>query len=193
MGTRINVILSHDLPALDCNLILSRLAAALPAALAVRNYWLTDEPRQREDVTAWGAEPILSCEPSFRRFTGPGSLFLTVAPRTVHVRTGGRWRGFLTIEPLRSVHMAAFRQLAQVFGSGCFALFADSCEVDDAILDGQTQWQCIELMERMWGAPQASVETIEPRIAVAADQTVPLVWFLETTDETVPQVDGARS
>jgi hypothetical protein len=126
-------------------------------------------------------DPASPHRPELHYYTGPGRLFLTVASTTAHIRTGGRWRGFLTIEPVRRVHLGAFRQIARAFGTASMALYGDSCEVDDLFWSGRKQWECIELMERLWGPPQRTAEEIDAKITAAAEQTVPLVWFLEST------------
>jgi hypothetical protein len=154
-----------------------------------------DPHRQRDDLVVWRVDPVSPREPCLHRYTGPGSLFLTVTAQAACIRTGGRWRGFLSIEPLRRVHLAAFRQIAGSMGSRCLAFYADSCEVDDLFWGGRSQWECIQLMERNWGRPQRSVEDIEPRVAAAAEHTVPTVWFLESTQvsaEPGAAADGGR-
>jgi len=183
MGTRINVLLDHDLTDyLDREAVLARLAAALPATLAVRDYWQSVDPHSPPDnLAAWWAAPVSPRSPDLNRYEAPGSLFLSFTNQAARIHTGGRWRGFLSIEPLRLIYLAAFRQIACVLGSGFLALYADSCEVDDLFWSGSSQGQCIELMQRMWGSPQKSVETIEPWIVAAAERTVPLVWFLESS------------
>jgi hypothetical protein len=197
MGTRINVLVDHDLTDyLDRGSVLAKLASAIPAALAVRDYWQSADPHyQRDDLMAWQADPVSPRQPFLHHYTGPGSLFLTVTAQAAHIRTGGRWRGFLCIEPLRHVHLAAFRQVAGSLGSGCLAFYADSCKVDDLFWDGRDQRACLELMERMWGPPQRSVEEIDTRIATAAEDTVPMVWFLESTQgsaESLAATHGGR-
>lgn len=183
MGTRINVLLDHALTDLhDREMVMKRLADALTAALAIRDYWQKADPRNlQENVKVWQANPVASRDPILYRYTGPGSLFLTVTPAAAPIRTGGRWRGFLSIEPLRRSHLAAFRQIAGAFGSSCMALYADSSEVDDLFWGGQSHWECIELMERLWGPPQPSVDEIDPCIVAATERTVPRMWFLEST------------
>src|SRR5262249_22623388 len=127
----------------------------------------------------WHAEPISPAGSLLHRYTGPGSLFLTVSECAAHIRTGGRWRGFLSIEPLRRVHLAAFRQVACALGSDCMGLYADSCDIDDRFGSGRPQWECVKLRTRGGGPPQRTVFEIEPKVAAAAEQTVPNVWFLE--------------
>lgn len=183
MGTRINVLLDHKLADWrNRESVLARLATALPAALAVQEYWLSADPRVSHDkLTEWRADPVSPGEPSLRRYTGPGSLFLTLTAHAACIHTGGRWRGFLSIDPLRRVHLAAFRQLTASLGSHSMAVYAASCEVNDLFWGGGTQWEGVELMERLWGPPQRSVENIEPGIVATAKRTVPLVWFLESS------------
>jgi hypothetical protein len=180
MGTRINVLLEHDLPDYrNRELVLARLAPALPATLAVRDYWrVTDPETPQDELAAWRAEPELPRGSGLLHFTAPGSLFLTVAQHVAHIRTGGRWRGFLSIEPLRRIHLAAFRRIAAALGSHCMALYPDSCEVDDLFWGGWGHWECVQLLERMWGPPQHSVEEIDPAIDVEG-MAVFSVWFLE--------------
>jgi hypothetical protein len=47
-------------------------------------------------------------------------------------------------------------------------------------------------MERMWGPPQRSVEEISPRVAAAAEHTVPMVWFLDSGQISAEQVATAH-
>ena len=184
MGTRINVLLDHNLTDYrNRESVLARLAAALPAALGVRDYWHAVDPRSPHDeLSVWRADPVSPGELALHHYTGPGNLFLTVSPLAARIRTGGRWRGFVSNEPLRRVHLAAFRQIAVSVGSSTLALYADSCEVDDLFWGGGTQWECIELMERIWGPPHLSVEQIDPKVSLAAESSVPLVWFLENSE-----------
>ena len=181
MGTRINILLDHNLTDSDrCESVLARLSAALPAALAVREYWRSVDPQcPPDELETWRSEPVSSRAPWLYRFTAPGSLFLTVTAQAACIRTGGRWRGFLSIEPLRRVHLVACRSIADSLGSQCLAFFADSGEIDDLFWDGRCQWECIEKMEQMWGPPQRTFEPIESTVALTSEHTVPLVWFLE--------------
>jgi hypothetical protein len=182
MGTRINVLVDHDLSDFrDRESVLVRLQAALPSALEVQDYWHSaDAHSEHEELKVWRANPASARDTDFHRYTAPGNLFLTVTNYAAQIRTGGRWRGFLTIEPLRRAHLAAFLQIARALGSCRLALYADSCEVDDLFWCRRTQSECIELMKQMWGPPQCSVEKIEPEVSLAAERTVPLVWFLES-------------
>jgi hypothetical protein len=183
MGTRINVLFDHDLgDPLNQAAALARLVPTTSAALAVRNYWITADPHFPPDATSeWKVSAVGRMDKDQRRYTGPGSLFLTIAPRTVRLHTGGRWRGFLTIESLRRVHLAAFRCIAGAFGAVEMLLFPDAGEVDDLFHAGRTMWDCAEFLERTWGPPQRGVEKIDPRVMETAERTVPTIWYLETT------------
>ena len=182
MGTRINLLLDHDLDDFRSpEEVLARLSPTTRAAEAVRDYWLGSDPDSPHDpLPVWEADPVSPREPGLRRFTGPGCLFLSVTASAARVRTGGRWRGFLAIEPLRRVHLFALGSIARELGAGFMALYADSDEVDGLFWDGRPLWECVERMEQKWGPPQASVENIDPSIAAAAEMYVPSsVWFLE--------------
>jgi hypothetical protein len=181
MGTRINALMDHDLadfrdPA-EC---LARLATATPAGVAVHAYWRAAEPESPHDEPSpWQAEPVTPRSHDLRRFTGPGSLFLTVTAEAARVRTGGRWRGFLAIEPLRRVHLVAFRAIAWTLGAGRMAVYPDSDEIDGLFWDGYTLRECVQRMQRRWGAPQESIEQIDPGIVAAAELYLPSpVWFV---------------
>jgi hypothetical protein len=184
MGTRINVLFGHSLDDF-CNPdeVLGRLASSAMAALAVRDYWISVGPGQRPiEARFWEADPVLPRTPGIRRFCGPGSLFLSVTACAVVIRTGGRWRGFLSIEPLRRVHLAAFRAIASALGADIMALYHDSDDINDLFWNGRSAKECFERMERIWGRPQLSVEAIDPRIAMEAEHGVPSVWFLERAE-----------
>jgi hypothetical protein len=182
MGTRINLLLDHDLADFrNPGEVLARLSPTTRAAEAVRDYWLTSDPDSPHNLqSVWEADPQSPREPGLRRFSGPGSLFLSVTASAARVRTGGRWRGFLAIEPLRRVHLLAFRTIARALGAGFMALYADSDEVDGLFWDRRPPWECVERMQQMWGSPQGSVEDVDPGIAAAAEVYLPnSVWFLE--------------
>jgi hypothetical protein len=182
MGTRIHVYLTHNLPRFDdAAATIARLNSALPAAFAVREYWRSVDPETHQTDESWEAEPITPRTPNLRRYSGPGSLYLTVTPAAALISTGGRWRGFLSIEPLRRVHLAAFRAIARALGSTKLALCADSCEdVTDAFLDDGSQEDCIAAMRSAMGPPQRSVGSIAPDIVAHTKHGVPSVWFLES-------------
>src|SRR3954469_1946855 len=157
MGTRIDIYLSHDLPRFDdVEATIARLECALPMAFAVRDYWRTVDPSGYE-LDRWEAEPVSPRMPNVRRYSGPGALHLTVTPAAARISTGGRWRGFLSIEPLRRVHLTAFRAIARAMRSETLALCADSRDdVTDVFLADGSQDDCIAAMRSAMGPPQTS-------------------------------------
>ena len=181
MGTRINVFLSHDLPRFDDAAdTIARLNKELSAAFAVRNYWNSVDSGSHEFYDHWEAEPVTPRMPHLRRYCGPGSLYLTVTPAAARIHTGGRWRGFLSIQPLREVHVAAFRAIARALCSSKLALCADSRDdVADVFLANGTQDECIAQLRSAMGDPQPSVELIAPEVVAQTEHGVPSVWFLD--------------
>ena len=181
MGTRIDVYLGHDLPRFDdAAATIARLNSALPTAFAVRDYWRSVDPETHQTDERWEAEPITPRTANVRRYSGPGSLYLTVTRAAARISTGGRWRGFLSIEPLRRVHLPAFRAIARAMGSAKLALCADSRDdVSDVFLADGSQDDCVAVMRSAMGPPQPSVESIAPDIVAQTEHGVPSVWFLE--------------
>ena len=137
---------------------------------------------RREQRTQGGveAEPVSPRMPNERRYIGPGVLHLTVTPAAARISTGGRWRGFLSIEPLRRVHLPAFRAIAEAMGSAKMALCADSWDdVTDVFLGNGSQDDCIAAMRLAMGPPQPSIDSIAPDIVAQTEHGVPSVWFLD--------------
>ena len=153
-----------------------RLRRTEPLCLEVAEYWQTVENYSR-DATQWETgETLEDCI----RYAGPGSLWLDVTPHAARIHTGGRWRGFLSIEPLRRVHLAAFRSIAEALSSDTMALSHDSTEqVHEIFWSGARQVDCVATLHSALGPPQPSIEAIEPRIAAMTERTVPDVWYLE--------------
>ncbi len=181
MGTRTDVFLSHDLARFDdAAETIARLNRTLPEAFAVRDYWRRVDPDSPETDDRWEAEPVVPRLPHMRRYNGPGSLYLTVTPAAAKITTGGRWRGFLSIQPLREVHLAAFRAIASALHSSELALCAGSRDdVFDLFLANATQDACIAQLRSAMGDPQPSVESIAPEIVAQTEHGVPSVWFLD--------------
>lgn len=187
MGTRINVIVEHHFGEYrDRAATIKMLAPTIPAATEVSDYWRTRIPDDvDENRGSWTASPPSSdLLESFLMYRGPGSLFLQFGPKLARVWTGARWRGFLSIEPLRRIHLQAFRSIAQHLGSEWMVFFPDGGIADDlapAAIRGEiTMDECITTLQRAYGAAQPSIENIAPEIVADTKRTVPLVWYLET-------------
>jgi hypothetical protein len=160
------------------------LAPTIPAAMAVQKYWQAVDPDPADRLQdAWTASPP-DLFHGFLQYRGPGSLYIRFEPRLAVISTGGRWSGFLSIEPLRRVHLAAFRSIARVLGARRLVFFSDGGIADylelAVIDDGITQEECIATLQRAYGPPQPSVEEIAPEIVAETDHRVPSVWYVET-------------
>jgi hypothetical protein len=183
MGTRTNILVDHRVPEyLDRPAVISRLAPTLTATIAVRDYWISTHPEDRGDLSdCWTASP--QAPPPHEKFVlydGPGGFFVRFGSKIANVRASARWRGFLSIEPIRRVHLPAFRSIALALGANRIAYIPDDDLLTlDAMNDGASLDECIAEMGRRWGPPQASVESIDRRIVEATDHGVPMVWFLE--------------
>ncbi len=182
MGMRINVLLDHDIyDYRDQSDVLARLEATTPATLAVRDYWnaasVASQPKSND---RWVADPVVPHERNYRSYTGPGSLFLKVGPHTAKIRTGGRWRGFLSIPPLHQVHLQAFRSIAEALGATQLAYFPDDDDLYDVFYGGGSLSEGLAVLERDFGPPQPNIEAITSEVAEETEDHVPCVWYAES-------------
>jgi len=189
MGTRANILVDHKVPDhLDRPAVISRLAPTLTATIAVRDYWNSTHPEDPGDRSdCWTASP--QAPPPHQKFVlydGPGGFLINFGPKVANVRASARWRGFLSIEPARRVHLPAFRRIAEALGASRIAYLPDDDPLEfAATIDGASLDDCIAEMGRRWGPPQASIEMIAPEVIQAAEYRVPSVWFLEDVPRTV--------
>src|SRR5215469_13558966 len=134
MGTRINVIFEHQVRDYqDHTATIKLLASTIPATLAVANYWrtLADDPKSKDNCQdSWTVFSPNSSE-GYLRYDGPGALYLRFGPKVAEIFTGARWRSFLSIEPLRQVHLTAFRNIARHLGGSRLIFFPTSGIADD--------------------------------------------------------------
>ena len=181
MGTRINVVMDNDITAYrDQSAVLARLEPTFSAALAVQNYWNTANAAFKpESEHRWTADPIMPHEQHYRSYTGPGSLFLKVGPHAAKVRTGGRWRDFLSIPPLRDVHLQAFRSIAKALGATQVAYFPDCEDAWEVLYEGGRYSDVLPILEGYFGLPQPSSEMVSTEIVADTDSIVTDVWYSE--------------
>jgi hypothetical protein len=186
MGTRTNILANHTISdPLDRAAVLDRLAPALPEAMAVREFWDTYDPDEaRNEAYRWDASPpIPPPHDKYVSYNAPGGLFVyfDFGSPVVNVRASLRWRGFLSIDPLRRVHLPAFRKIAALLGGSRVVYMPDDdLIIYDARSEGATLDDCIAALKRRWGPPQESVEVIDPDVVQATNHGVPTVWFVET-------------
>lgn len=159
------------------------LEPTVPTALAVADYWRSVDPEDTDRHTSWEQFPADTSHSTWWCYWGPGGLRIRFGPRVAVIFASGRWRGFLSIEPLRRVHLTAFREIARVLGARRMAFFSSEGIADDlvpAIVDnGISQDECIGVLQRYYGPPQPSVEQIAPEIVAETEHCAPSVWYLE--------------
>lgn len=182
MGTRINVLLNHQIDDYqDRELLLNRLSQALPEAVAVEGYWsgATDcSPLVGSQSPQWTANPYREGFTHYS-YTGPGSLYVSIIAGVAWIRTGGRWRGFLSIPSLRRVHLDAFRAIATALGATTMICFPDNDALFDMFWDGEPLKAFIRNLEETVGPPQPSIEAISAQIIADTEKGVPDVWFTD--------------
>jgi hypothetical protein len=88
----------------------------------------------------------------------------------------------LSIEPLRHVHLPAFRTIAGLLGARRLVYLPDDDPIilDTAKSEGASLDECIAELQRRWGPPQASVEELDPELVRRSDFCVPSAWYVET-------------
>lgn len=176
MGTRINVIFDHDLADwLDRPLVVQRLNRALPEACMVDDYWHQVDPHYIRDERQWLIDPV--DQTHCQDYTGPGAIFVSINPTSVHIHTGGRWRGFLSIGPLRHVHLAAFRSIVRGLGGTEMIVFSDNDDVISEFCEGRDYSACLEQLARMEGSPQPTIELIDRKFIHDCEFGIPAVWY----------------
>jgi hypothetical protein len=140
--------------------------------MAVRDFWNAYNPDgARDEGDRWEVSAL--CPPPYDwnvSYQAPGSFFVYVGSRVVNVRASLRWRGFLSFEPLRRVHLPALRKIAGLLGASRIVYLPDDDPVLDAAkLEGASLDDCIGELGRRWGPPQVSIEVIDPEVD-------PLTW-----------------
>jgi hypothetical protein len=208
VGANTNLLADHTVPdPHDRAAVLARLEPAPLETLAVRDFWNACSPRQsRMEESLWEAPPSPVPEDELISYEAPGGLSVYFGLRSpvIQVRALLRWRSFLSLEPLRRVHLCAFRRIAALLGATRILYMPDDESITgDARWEGATFDDCAAELRRRWGPPQAGLDEIEPLVVQAADHGVPRVWFAEsvsgdwgssecncrTTDELPPEAE----
>ena len=185
MGTRINVLMDHTVDDYqNQSAVLARLTSALPAALAVRDYWDVNDPDPKRIIqTQWTADPLTPYEPNMRSFTAPGGLFLDLGPAVTKIRAGGRWRGFVTLPQLYQVHLQAFRAVAQALGALYSACFPNCEDAWEAFVEGSTEREIFPILEHYFGPPLPFPNALPPEDDMERD--VAYVWYYEKLEKPI--------
>ena len=178
MGTRITILFPHDLSEWsDRPRVLDILERTLPEARRIATYW-PDRASFALDET-WVAEPAFPppYTREYSRFSGPGPLFIEVNTSAVCVSTGARWRGFLSIQPLRSVHIQAFHSLMLAFGAISARCFPEEDFVEGAFWEGGDYEECCGVLDQQFGEAIPLIETVDPVVAAQTDRGCPLLQY----------------
>ncbi len=180
MSTRTHVIVDHRLEDYrDPKAAVTLLGQALPAVLAVASYWHSVEPENRAlEPGPW--RPAQDHSADQLDYVGPGGFLVGFGRQVVLISASARWSGFLTIEPLRNVHLAAVRSIARCVGGTRLVLLPDAMDEGyDAITEALSQEECAARLRTKYGPPQPSVMAIPPNAFTAAIPGSHLVWFSE--------------
>ena len=181
----------------DADRIHTRLDWALPEVNGVRAYWRKQQPavrvrqintgskRRGAKMAAWAALAdhswVLSLhnyegyKPEFS-FLGPGGLSVWVYRNHIEIHSGCRWEGFLTIAPLRHVHLIAFHRIAGVLKANTLAIMRNDARAIDLLWSGASFEEALASLEAEYGPPQPGVKRIGREIRNA-------VWFLEDVED----------
>lgn len=182
MGTRINVLMPHNLADWsDRQAVLHHLSSTLEAAQAIASYWTDDESQPVPDEE-WIAEPPFPPPETrdYHRYTGPGPLFVEINPHSVHIRTGGRWRGFLSIQSLRAIHIRAFHAVANAFRAPTIRCFPDDDFTIGAFWEGADFEACCSILDQRFGNAVMLDEAVDPVTAIESDTGFPLLQYVST-------------
>jgi hypothetical protein len=180
VSTSTFVVVDHELKDyLDMDAAIALLAQTLPAIAAIDSYWESVDPLEsKRESEPW--RPAPNHKPDEPVLLGPGALQLYFGPHVVRVGAAARWSGFLTIEPLRNIHLAGFRSLGQAFRGTRMLLLPDAMDEGyAAIYEALSLEECAARLEKKYGPPQPSVTAIPPNAFSAPIPASHLVWFRE--------------
>jgi hypothetical protein len=179
----------HEEEPRDTARIATRLAWALPEAMAVRAHWCEVEKpsRVRRKNTVGKLELladrgwVLTSKPEETplRYRGPGGLSVWLNRRVGEIHTNCRWRGFLTIDRLRMVHVSFFHRIANVLKAKTLVIMRNDSKAHDLVWGGAPFEDAVVELEKEYGPPQPSVERISGNLGESAHGNIPQGWFLE--------------
>lgn len=185
MGTRTHGFIDYRPPSEVPNAavaMLRILESTTPACNAVEEYWRALESRSQPNrFDTWGilqkGETDLLMDHWW--FAGPGHMSIRFYPKVAQIFAGARWRGFLSIPPLRDVHRAAFESIARAVGASGIIFVPDYAdELLEAADEGKSLDECLGVIEEKWGPMQGDLDEIRPSVIADCDRCPPKVWFL---------------
>jgi hypothetical protein len=181
MSVRANALVDYRVPDYrDQPTVVSLLAASLPDARAVAEYWRTADPDYSNTAEGWTGRLVHNPpEDDYLRYQGPGGFSIAFGERVARITGICRWSGFATMRRLQEVHAVGFRSIARALGGTQMVLLPEYDSVDDvALYDGGSLDKCIELLRQRWGAPHPMTEVVTEDVEVYYRRKVP-VWYVE--------------
>lgn len=155
------------------------------ACQAVEEYWRDNDTYYEPGrFLAWGVweKGETSQLKDHWWFAGPGHMSIRFYPNVAEIFAGARWRGFLTIPPLRAVHRAAFLSIARAVGATGVIFVPDYAdELLEAAEGGKDFEECLKIIEEKWGPMQGDLDEIRPAVVADCATCPPKVWFLQPT------------
>jgi hypothetical protein len=104
-------------------------------------------------------------------------MSIRFCPNVAEIVAGARWRGFLTIPPLRDVHRAAFLAIARAVGATAIIFIPDYAdELIDAAEEGKGFEECLKLIEEKWGPMEGDLDEIRPAVIANCATCPAKVW-----------------
>ena len=180
MSTRTHVIVGHGLKDYrDMDAAIALLAQTSPATAAIDSYWDSVDPLEsKRESEPW--RPAPHHKPDDLVLSGPGGLLVSFSRHVICIYASARWSGFLTIQPLRNVHVAAFHSLGRAVRGTRMLLMPDAMDEGyDAINEALSQEECAARLQKKYGPPQPSATAIPPNAFTAPIPGSHLVWFSE--------------
>lgn len=184
MGVQISLLLPHYLADWSARTaLLGTLAKILPEAHSIAEYALAENSQEAPaDEDAWTIEPPFPhpYTREYARFSGPGGLFVDINSHAVCVSPIARWRNFLRVQPLRSIHIRAFKSLLIAFGTNTARCFPEDDIVEGAFWEGADFPTCCELLDQRYGPAISLEDAIDPELANSAEHCCPLLQYVMT-------------
>lgn len=111
-------------------------------------------------------------------------------PSVVRVRTSGRWRGFLSVQPRRTIHLRAFATLAGTFAASELRCFPDNDNLNEAFDCGGSFETRARVLDDRFGRPRRLDALIDPKVAYQTEIECPSLQYVFNMPRSVdPMID----
>ena len=174
----------------DLEALPAMLTQKVPTTADVDGYWRRVDPTESPGLTAWrsGWTSGITNVNSMRHgvvTVSAGTSMITIYPNVAVLSVAARWRGFLTIAPMRNVYRRMAHQVAAAFDSAYVIWVPDSFEqaCNIAATDGLLSDVHASLLAD-YGPAQETLDAVSPAVAAEADHCPPNVWYIESRPYT---------